>query len=328
MECIREHIHRTHRKVFCVHCWRIFSDDAAVAVHHKTEPCKERDRTDFSGGISESQAKELKSRVGVSKLSETQHWERVFKIVFPNFEGRLPSSTCKVNSNYLDHKHLSPLDYNTSNTIVEAIREIFRDPGLRQVLEPIVGRQQWERVRNLFIAFAGNQRLAQPHQNSGGIPMNNFPPGSDQCARVSSSCQQPLAIAHHPANVNEFQGLFPVSQQLQGNQSWPSLNPVFEAPNLQHAYMQPSHRPANSDSGFGSTVREPQDRGVYMFDNADAEGTAGSSELGQAQTLPYHTNVNNMGSMYMSPNTWNPEVQEPWDQDNGESASGHTMNVP
>ncbi|KAF2627529.1 ankyrin [Macroventuria anomochaeta] len=294
---LKEHIHRRHHKVFCVHCWKIFKDEAAVARHHKNDKCEEQDRTDYSGGICNSQASALKSRVGIQRISEEEHWEKVFRIVFPDFQDRMPS----------------PSYYTTSETFTEAVQRMFLDPCLQSGLAPLLGGN-YETVRNIILAFASNQRMAEADASLGGaiqVRPRQIPSSTLNGGRADEPA---LTVASPSNNNNGLQRRAPAAQQIPESLFWAPLDmmgSVLTVPNLQHAHSGPPFAHVPSDSGVGtqhsSMFEEPQGRGMYHFGSMDTEDTTTSD--GPGQTMPYFSRSVDTLSTFPD-NYWNMERQQ------------------
>lgn len=67
-----------------------------MRTHLRTNSCEKTEREDFSQGITADQEKELKSRRTNRTTAQEDHWKVVFRIIFPEHEGDIPSSTCKL----------------------------------------------------------------------------------------------------------------------------------------------------------------------------------------------------------------------------------------
>lgn len=102
----REHIHRKHIGHFCPDCWNMFNDADSVYAHLRRDTCEKKERIDYSEGICTDQAQKLKSRKGILKMTEEEHWKHVFCIVFPDYQGNIPPSSCKSIADLILPTHL------------------------------------------------------------------------------------------------------------------------------------------------------------------------------------------------------------------------------
>jgi hypothetical protein len=66
-----------------------------MRAHLRTNSCDKIDRVDFSQGITSEQEKDLKTRRTTRNAAQEDHWKVVFRIVFPEHQGDIPSSTCE-----------------------------------------------------------------------------------------------------------------------------------------------------------------------------------------------------------------------------------------
>ena len=97
----REHIYRKHRVALCTNCWREQKDEAAIVPHIVDSKCVTQPRRDFSVGICMAQYNDLKSRKGLSSMTDIEKWERIFKIVCPAQADNIPSP-CKADTSTPD----------------------------------------------------------------------------------------------------------------------------------------------------------------------------------------------------------------------------------
>ncbi|CCT70488.1 uncharacterized protein FFUJ_06466 [Fusarium fujikuroi IMI 58289] len=84
---VKEHLYRRHKQpqYRCARCWQPFTDQQGLTHHQRAdEPCPLREMG-YVEGFDATQERSLKSRKRVNqKLSETEKWRRVFKILFPH----------------------------------------------------------------------------------------------------------------------------------------------------------------------------------------------------------------------------------------------------
>ncbi|KAF4440824.1 Nicotinate-nucleotide diphosphorylase [Fusarium acutatum] len=92
---VKEHLYRRHRQPQhrCARCWQPFLDEQSIIDHQRTdESCPLREM-EYIEGFDVVQERSLRSRKRANqKLSETEKWRRVFKILFPHvLEDDIPS---------------------------------------------------------------------------------------------------------------------------------------------------------------------------------------------------------------------------------------------
>ncbi|CVK91322.1 uncharacterized protein FMAN_09465 [Fusarium mangiferae] len=84
---VKEHLYRRHKQpqYRCARCWQPFTDQQGLTHHQRAdEPCPLREMG-YVEGFDATQERNLRSRKRANqKLSETEKWKRVFKILFPH----------------------------------------------------------------------------------------------------------------------------------------------------------------------------------------------------------------------------------------------------
>jgi hypothetical protein len=74
-----------------------------MRAHLRTNSCQKLERVDFSQGITTEQERDLKSRRTKCTTVQEDHWKAIFLIVFPQHQGDIPSSTCKLIRHFLQY---------------------------------------------------------------------------------------------------------------------------------------------------------------------------------------------------------------------------------
>ena len=193
------------------------------------------------------------------------------------------------------------------------MEQLFRDPCLRSGLEPML-RGQYETVRNIILAFAGNQRVAEADTSRDGTrevrPMRTLTNSFNE----SRADEPALNVGFPSNNDNGLQLLTSTAQQYPNHQLWTPfemMGPIYTMPNLQQTHSRPSFSDRPSDSGLGtqqgSMVGEPQGRGMYQFGSMDIEDTTTLDE--PAQPMPYYTQSVETSSTSLDI-FWNTEQQQ------------------
>ncbi|KAI1325852.1 hypothetical protein F5Y16DRAFT_400880 [Xylariaceae sp. FL0255] len=91
---LKEHIYRRHRlpRFKCNRCGKTFANLVLQATHERSPmPCKVADWDD-SEGVNLEQETRLKSRKGISQMTESERWKEIYMILFPDEDpSKIPS---------------------------------------------------------------------------------------------------------------------------------------------------------------------------------------------------------------------------------------------
>lgn len=95
---VKEHLYKHHRQaIHCMLCCITFKDQDALEAHmlgldqRQCVPSNKETNKARLEGFSIKQEKTLKSRIGLSKLTEHEKWLKIFDILFPDYKGETPS---------------------------------------------------------------------------------------------------------------------------------------------------------------------------------------------------------------------------------------------
>lgn len=94
----REHLYRNHKAApYCKRCWKIF-DTNELKDQHTTVPANqicEAVPGEPPEGVTPNQVSELRSRgKPYSKLSESERWNEIFRLLFPGANIPSPCKCC------------------------------------------------------------------------------------------------------------------------------------------------------------------------------------------------------------------------------------------
>jgi hypothetical protein len=166
----REHIHRVHAKKWCRICWTEVENEDDGS--HNGHCAGDRPR-DFSKGISLAQQEQLRSRKGLSKMSAEQQWHHVFRIVLPEHEGPIPSSSCKFwFLKYCPHSILTLTDTAGSQHSIStrSVEQRCRDSSLLEKLRKANYQHcPCELSRLVHEHYRSHERGTTPVENDHGI---------------------------------------------------------------------------------------------------------------------------------------------------------------
>jgi ankyrin repeat protein len=270
---LKEHIHRKHVGQFCPDCWNMFNDADAVHAHLRTDSCEKKERVDYSEGICPVQADKLKSRKGVCKMTDEEHWKHVFRIVFPDYHSSIPPSSY----------------YNASENTSERIQQIFYNECLQQRLAQLVGRDRISQVRDLICAFARNPTIITASSNL---------PEASQILNAPIADQSPTAglLANNHTNTRRTSS---VNQQL--IDQYPLL--PFEmfplVPQLEQNSFGSPFAQVPSDSGIvthvssmGDQLPSNQNHSMYTLGAQDLNSLNDTASRGPPLPLTFNNPMN------------------------------------
>jgi hypothetical protein len=257
----------------------------------------EENTRNYSKGIKSSQAEELKSRKGVSKMSQDEQWKHVWRIVFPDHDGAIPSSSCKKYSFYMLWQMITLTDESPSESATSTVHKICEDPSFQELLGNTVGEELVPKVCRLLSHYAEKHRVTHGDQEEEIDPAEN----SDQeVVTPAANNNVPIETATHinnmgPEHLTPIQGMH-FSDAAANKNSDPAMSLYYDnyAPHPMGVYFPPiprltpsSGRQPHSDSGFGTHHSmdhsgPPQDQ--YRFggncqDPSKAQGHESSSGL-------------------------------------------------
>ncbi|KAF7519581.1 hypothetical protein G7054_g13038 [Neopestalotiopsis clavispora] len=117
---VKEHLYRHHlQPIHCPRCHIKFGSEDALDTHirEQKELCVLSDRAP-PGGLNKKQKNELRSRTGLSKMTECDKWRKIYRILFPDTQDQIPSPYFDSNDY---HEPLAGLNANLRQEIARRL---------------------------------------------------------------------------------------------------------------------------------------------------------------------------------------------------------------